>query len=411
MVIALSVLAAAPSFASAAGPPTVTSLSVREAGSNGGVKIKIFGTEFSTESIVHVGTLTCKRVTTLTGKCQWRLLSSTEIELELPFHEHGKLPITVCNGGSCSGSETEPTVEDEFTYLPEVYRNEAATAPGSHVPDIGYGEIQLVQSPHPNSVVECVNLGFGSGFNEGNPATGRGEILVWWASGHSPNEEHTELSSRCRFIYEGTTETERNSPEAWATAEPPLHKVEQEGVVCRNNVEELESCRAATERETTRVIKSVSMNREALTLPWNVQFTEREGKARVQIGVPFECKGKTGAERTELEKCPNANEREAGKNPAGCVISTTNRGPAPAGCVKVVLVTNPTLNLELPYEGYVEPLGTNGANNGLSPGSWEFQGAGKEECLHLRTNTATQGCTTGSIKVIGYSGQELIGVK
>jgi hypothetical protein len=396
------------------GIPIVTSLTARESGSNGGLKFKIVGSHF--ESIetggVKMGGIACKKVTTITGKCQFRVLSTTEIEIENPLHEHGKVAVVVLNSAGSSGSETEPNAADEFTYLPEVYRNEAATAVGSHVPDIGYGQIQLVQSPHPNSVIECVNVGFGSGFNEGSPVTtGKGEILVWWASGHAPNEEHTELSGRCRFIYEGTTESERTSPEAWATAEPPLHKVEQQGIVCKNGVEALETCHEASERETTRVVKSVSLNREALALPWNVQFTEREGKARVQIGLPEECKGKVGTERTELERCPAANEREAGKNPAGCVISVTVHGPAPAGCVRVDIVTNPTLNLELPYEGYVEPLGTNGANNGLSPGSWEFQGAGKEECLHLRTNVATQGCTTGSVKILGYSGQELISVK
>jgi hypothetical protein len=413
-VLALGALAASPAIALAA-PPTVTGLSPHEIGSNSGpIRMKIFGTEFATATAngdVRFGFVKCKHVTIITGKCQFRNLSNTEIEAEPPFHEYGTVGVTVCNPEGCSGLENELTPADELRYLPEIYRNETATAIGSHVPDIGYGEITLTQSPHPSSVIECVNLGFGSGSNEGTPTAGRGEILVWWASGHSPNGEHTELSSTCRFIYEGTTESERTSPEAWATAEPPLQKVEEEGIVCRNGVEELESCEAATERETTRVIKSVTLGREEPTLPWNVRFTEREGKARVQIGLPEECKPTFSERFRTLAECPEASEREPSRSPEGCVISQTHRGPAPPGCIRFTIDTNPTLNLELPYEGYVEPLTTNGSMNGLSPGSWEFQGAGKEECLHLRTNVTTQGCTTGSVTILGYNGQELISVK
>jgi hypothetical protein len=420
--VSIVCVAALSAFALAVGPaaafaevaPTVTSLTVREGGSAGGIKFKIIGNEFTNalaQGGVRVGTIaSCKKVTTITGKCQYRILSNTEIELDNPLHEHAKVPITVVNPAGNSGSETEVTPADEFTYLVEIYRNEAPTAVGSHVPTVGYGGISLLQSPHPNSIVECMNIGFGAGWNEGTPTSGHGEILVWWASGHTPTEEHTELSSRCRFIYEGTTETEKTSPEAWATAEPPLHKFEAEGIVCRNkSFEALSQCPENTEREQTLVIEE--LHREALTLPWNIQFTERESKPRVRIGLPDLCKGKSPPENTELSKCPEASEREPSKSPEGCIVSATKHGPAPAGCVKVNIVTTPTLNLELPYEGYIEPLGTNGANNGLSPGSWEFQGQGKEECLHLRTNPATQGCTTGSVKILGYSGQELIAVK
>jgi hypothetical protein len=411
--IALATVALAPAIARAESPPTVTSLSVNEGGSNGAIKMKVFGSEFSGASAngdVKFGTVALKHVSTITGKDQFRVVSASEIEVDNPLHERGRVAVTVTNAAGSSGSEIEPNAADEFTYLPEFYRNEVAGAPGSHTPGVAYGEIVLTSSPHPNGLLECVNLALGAGWNEGTPTTGRGEIIDWWASGHAPTEEHTELSSRCRVIYEGKEETEANSPEAWATAEPRLSATEQEGIVCRNkSFEALSQCPNSTEREQTAVL--VGLHREALSTPWNFDFTERQGGLRVRIGLPFECAHKTGTERTELAKCPEASEREASRSPEGCVISASRRGPAPPGCVRMTIVATPTLNLELLYEGYVEPKETNGQGNGLSPGSWEFQGEGKEECLHLRTSAATQGCASGALKLIGFSGQELISVK
>ena len=415
-VLVVGVLAVAPAMAFGAAP-TVTNLTVRETGSNGGVKGKIDGTGFTEATAngdVNFGLVPLKHVTGTLAKGQFKVISSTEIEFDNPFHEHGKVPVTVCVGEECSGSKTETTPADEFTYWDEIYRAETVTGNGAHVATIGYGEILLKQAPHPTSEIECVNVGFGAGWNEPptgqtQPVSGHGEILVWWASGHSPGEVHTELSSRCRFIYEGINEEGKEAPEAWATAEPPLHKTEQTGIVCKNiNIESLENCKEPSERHEVSVVED--LYREALTLPWNIQFTERAGKARVRIGLPDECKGKTGPERTELEKCPEASERESGTNPAACVVAVRNH-QAPAGCVKVTIVTNPKLNLELPYEGYVEPFGSNGAGSGLTPGSWAFEGEGNEECLHLVTSPETKGCTTGAVKVLGYSNQELISVK
>ena len=203
-------------------------------------------------------------------------------------------------------------------------------------------------------------------------------------------------------------ENQPTSPVAWASAEPPLKLVLQEGIVCLERTKHLLSeCPSESERVPETVAREVS--REALSLPWNIQFTEREGNSRVQIGLPEECKGKTGPEDTELSKCPEASERELGKNPEGCNIPPT---PDPPGCVKVEILSNPPLNVHMEYEGYLEPLALNGGPNGLSPSNWEFEGHAKgEPGLHLRETPSTEGSTTGSMKILGYFGQELMTVK
>jgi len=407
-------LTLSPALAAASEPaPVVEELSVRESGSYGGIKLKIKGknfTEATANGDVKFNITPLKHVTSTLTKATFKVLSATEIEAENPVHEHAKVPVVVCNPAGCSGSETEATPADAFTYLPEIYKNETVTGIGARVATVGFGEIELKQAPHPTSEIECENMGYGTAWNEGTPTYGHGEILVWWAAGHSPGEVHTELSPRCRFIYEGIIEEGKEAAEAWATAEPPLHKIEQQGVTCKNtSIESLETgCPNATERHEVTVVSN--LYRESLTLPWNLEFTERDGKARVRIGLPDECSGRTGPERTELEKCPEASEREPGKSPAGCIVSIRNHA-APAGCVKVTIVTNPKLNLELPYEGYLEPYGANGAGSGLTPGAWTFEGEGNEECLHLRTSPETKGCTSGAVRIIGYSNQELIAVK
>jgi hypothetical protein len=121
-------------------------------------------------------------------------------------------------------------------------------------------------------------------------------------------------------------------------------------------------------------------------------------------GCPFLCKE---AHKIVLTEFPGPSEREVGV-PEGCSIRLT---PAPAGCVQVGLYSNPPLNVNMEYEGYVEPLIVNGSN-GLSPSSWEFEGHAKgEHVLCLRETPSTEGSATGSLKILGYAGQELISVK
>ena len=166
LTLALTVLAFSPALAFAESAPTVESLTVREGGSNGGTKLKIIGTEFTGATAngdVRFAKTELKHVTGTIAKSDFKVLGNTEIEADSPFHVHGKVPVTVCNPAGCSGSPFEPpTAEDEFTYLDEIYRQEIATAVGSHIPAIGYGQIEL-ESPQIQTTVECVNLGLERG--------------------------------------------------------------------------------------------------------------------------------------------------------------------------------------------------------------------------------------------------------
>lgn len=90
----------------------------------------------------------------------------------------------------------------------------------------------------------------------------------------------------------------------------------------------------------------------------------------------------------------------------------TQPTPAPPGCVRVQVLSDATLNLHLEYEGYLEPWNVNGAPNGLSPSVWEFEGAGGgEPRLHLAESPSSEGSVMGSLKILGYSGQEPIDVR
>jgi hypothetical protein len=245
--------------------------------------------------------------------------------------------------------------------------------------------------------VECVDRGFGSVWNENQ--AGQGEILAWRASGHAPTAGHAELSSRCRFIYHGTEENLPTSPVAWASAEASLNLVDQEGTVCAEASErELSSCPNENEQIHETVTRETS--REGVSLPWNMQLTEREyGELHAHIGFPRqESCTIFGGELT----CEKNNARQCDIPPS----------PDPPGCVKIQVLSSPPLNVHMEYEGYVEPLVVNVGPNGLVPGSLEFEGrAGREPGLHLREAPSTEGSTTGLLKILGYAGHELISAK
>ena len=385
---------AVPAVAEAAEPPTITSIAPDSCGSAGGCKVIIKGTHFEEVSNIRFGSAAAKIITTGTltkGECKPK--SSTEIECIVPFHECGTVFVTVTSPAGTSAESTGA----EFTYLCEIYKNEVAIG-SAHNPLIGYGQIDLT-SPQINSTFECVNVGFGSAWNENQ--SGRGEILVWWTSGHAPTAEHTELGSRCRFIYHGTEENQPGSPLAWASAEPPLKLVSQEGIVCAEKTKnELAECPNESERVHETLTREVT--RENLGLPWQVEVTERGGAPHVIIGVATtRCKEQGGVIPTECEP----SERVLG-SPEACDIPPT---PDPSGCIKVQIVSDPPLNVHLEYEGYLEPRAFNNGPNGLSPSSWEFEGHEKgEPTLQLRESPSTEASITGSLKILGYSNQELI---
>ena len=403
-------LALSPVPTRALGPPSISSITPDEGGSAGGTAVKITGTNF--ERALFVVFDSAKPIECKSGmvppNTHCRILSGSELGVDTPAHERGTVPVTVCSKVTETSTACSPETEAaRFTYLPEVYKNEAAVG-AARIPSIGYGQL-LLNSPQTQTFAECVSLGFGAGWNEGTPTTAHGEILSWWASGHAPTAEHSELGSRrCRFDYHGSEQFPYVGP-TWVSAEPKLKLVIQEGIVCLEPTKKLlTECPNESEREPHEtIVREVS--REPPSLPWNIQFTEKSEKMRVRVGLPEECKAATGAERTELSKCPEASEREPGKSPSGCNIPPS---PDPAGCVRVQMLTDPPLNVHLEYEGYLEPLAVNGVGNGLSPSSWEFEGNKKgEPSLHLRETPTTEGTVTGSVKILGYSGQELIGVK
>jgi hypothetical protein len=402
----LAVLALGPATAWAAEAPEIFSISPPEIGSNGGQRIIIHGAKFTPTSVVHYAEFALKRkVTGTPAKGESITLSPTEIEFIPPFREHGKRPVQVCNleppPEACSNTVV-------LTSVPEVYKNEAAVS-AARVPITGIGQI-LLNSPQINTQIECENMGFGSAWNEAptektGPISAHAEILVWAAGGHTPKSPDTELSSRCRFVYHGVEENQPTSPIAWPSAEPPLHEVIQEAELCIAKVQKPSECPAATERETQTVIREV--NREGLSLPWNIQITEKSERPRVRIGLPEECSRSEPSERTELIKCGEHSEREPGTNPERC-----NFPPDPPGCVKVQILSTPPLNLHMEYEGYVEPLFINSGPSGLSPSSWEFEGsAAGEPALHLRETPTTEGSVTGNFRIRGLSGQELMTVR
>ena len=384
----------APSAAWATERPTVTSITPHEVGSAGNFKITIRGTHFEEVTAVHYGTVAATRIIT-TGtptKGQCLVKSTTELECVTPFHEHGTgVNIIVTN----SAGESTPTAADEITFLFEVYRSEIAVGP-LRIPSFGFGQLQI-ESPQEQATYECASLGDGVGWNEGTPTNGHGEILAWSANAHFPTAEHTELSAKCRFVYHGTEENQPTAPAVWMTTEPPLHEVVQEGEVCAEETKaELSRCpkkvgEPEAERLDEQVIREVS--REPSSLPWNVQFTEKSGTPHARIGLPSECKGKSGRERTELEKCPRLSEREAAAGPEGCNIPPT---PDPPGCVRLEILSSPPLNEHLTLEGYVEPAQFNGAGNGL-----ESLVARIRRSLEGRTRTSPAGNARDGIRSHG----------
>ena len=399
--VVLATLALSPAFARA-----TTLITPDRAGSVGGTKFTIstFVGIFRPplESVSFGGTpMRIVTGTVTKGTCKEEATTGerySTIECDTPAHEAGHIEIKVTSGGGES--------EFEFLVVREVYKNQMPVG-AAHIPLVGYGQLKL-ETPGVFAI-ECVDLGFGAGWNEGKPRNevteARGEALSWWASGHSPNAEHTELSSRCRLVYSGVEGAQLSKVATWVTAEPPLHTTVQEGVVCAEPTEkELSECPSESEQLHEGVIRELS--REAPSVPWNIQFGETSEKGRAQIGLRQVCIGRFNAERTELPKCPEATEQKPAGNPKECSIPPT---PAPPGCVRVQVLSGPTLNLHLEYEGYLEPLNLNGAPNGLTPSVWEFEGAGGgEPTLRLAESPSSEGSVTGALKILGYSGQELV---
>lgn len=368
----------------ATGKPTITSVTPREGGSGGGYKVTFKGTHYEEISSIKWGIVPMKIITTGTPtKGQCKVKSTIEIECQAPTIGWGTITLAITNP---LGSAEQP-----YTLTAQVFRNEVVTGSGANVTVFGMGvltfetpEVELEPGVKSREVeIECVNLLFGSVYNEGTePPRAKGQIFEWWAMGHTPTSEHNETSPLCRFTYLGGP-----GGEAWVTAERPLNVVEQEGEVCLLKTKhELSQCpkkvgEPGAERVITSVIREVT--REPLTNPWNTQVVSNlhEGarENRLRIGVPTE----SGKSCEEI--------------------------PAPPGCVRLTIIY-PAINLQFPFEGYMEPVWENGVGNGLSPSTLEYKGESTGR-LHVAGSLEAPLYAAGYDKILGAAGRELLTVK
>jgi len=292
----------------------------------------------------------------------------------------GMVPLALFAGLAMAPSIAQATIKEGH---PELYEN-GKLVPGkenaSHnfTGDIqqGYGEIALEAENLPEGV-ECVNVGFGSGWNEGSPLRAMGQILAWDASGHTPTEEHSKLSANCR----------PEAAKAYATDENFAAAEETEG--------------------------KLILAKRALSTPWNVELTcgIREGAFQgiVKVGVP------TSEFPLATKPCPTkANEAEETKEIEGYSKEKTEKkgcyktNPAPPGCIRVTIV-EPGAGGEFAFGGTLHPQGVNGVHNGLTPTHWNFEGpnSGVLQCEFPEGCTA-EGTTFGEVKEVGYAGLQLI---
>jgi hypothetical protein len=239
--------------------------------------------------------------------------------------------------------------------LPEVSRNSV----------VGWGPLKFTASAL-ETEVQCVNFGFGSAWNEGTPAVGRGEILSWHASGNA-NVAGTSMTPQCAIkIADG------ESTEAWVTDEPPTMEGKRTG---------------------------------PLSVPWDLQFVCVENESvksgLAEIGVPKGAPLTTGC-KTEAEEAAAVEKEESERT--GCYATTV-----PEGCIKVNLVV-PSLGLETVFEGTQRPLAVNGFSSGLHPSRWLFAGPAEGK-LHLRGVYSDVMAASGEVKVSGLASLSLFTVR
>ena len=245
----------------------------------------------------------------------------------------------------------------------------------------GYGEIHFGSAQLGSEGIECVNLGFGTAFNEGSPLRAQGQIMSWVAAGHAPNSLHPELGGLCRP--EGT--------KGFFTDEAPFELEENEH-------------------------HEVEASRRRLTTPWNVELLcgarEEEFVGIVKIGIPSSAfpitSGETPCPAEPTEEFTNAEYEEYKKEKTekkGCYATN----PAPEGCIHMTWV-EPGAGLEVAFGGTLWAHGINGTKNGLSPSRWVFEEKGGAlQCESAGCEAG--GTTTGEVKELGYNGIELMQAK
>ena len=347
--------------------PTVSTVLPNRGLPSGGAHVTLTGTRYVGVSSVKFGTQ---------NAASYQVASETQITAVSPPGAPATVAVTVTNAQGTSPTGGSAT----FQYTePRWYKNLKITVEKSRTQMLGYGQLDLA-SLNTEFSAECVSLMYGAVWNENREPSvgfkGYGAIYSFLGAGHAVTSEHLELGSDCRLSAPGAP----SGTEAFVTPEMPLHPIVQEGEVCIDKQKaSLSACpikagEPGAEREITSVVREVT--REPSYLPWNVELVPKEGGINVKIGVPNE-KGKSCSEK-----------------------------PAPAGCVHLTVVA-PALGWQLAVEGSVEPTLLIGVGNGLSPSTLEFEG---EKTGTLTSSSATVGSATmtGTLKIIGFSAQEMI---
>jgi hypothetical protein len=273
---------------------------------------------------------------------------------------------------------------------PEFYENgKPVSGPGAPNPTVLWGQLHYSSAGLGSEGIECVDLGFGSIWNEGAGATlrGLGQVLGWHSSGHVPEGVNAELSFSCR------PHGEALRPGSFITSESFIKS----------------ELNAANEVET-RLRK--------LSTPWNMELrcgVRSEGTeyvAILRIGVPNSefprpPKACPGSEPTlaeeEAEVAEYKEEREAKK---GCYATN----PAPGGCINYTWV-EPGGGLEVAWGGTFWLHFLNGSHNGLSASRRKHEGAtsGEFQCEFPSGCVVTE-TEVGEEKLIGWE-SELIQAK
>ena len=113
--------------------------------------------------------------------------------------------ILVFSGVMLTGLALAPVAAQARTEQghPELYENPSQqnatpVAPGRRVVGAFWGQIDFESPALGSEGIECVTLGFASGWNEGSPSRAFGQVLAWDAAGHVPEGTHTKLSASCR---------------------------------------------------------------------------------------------------------------------------------------------------------------------------------------------------------------------
>lgn len=289
---------------------------------------------------------------------------------------------------SASALEPEP---------PRGYKNVTEEVNETHVPIIAWGEIVLHSSVL--GKIHCLNTFFAEGWNQhetpehfesAKPIRGYGEVLGWGNSSCEAPEAIASLESAHRGeIEEGRIETPIT---VTATAEMPLEKIGKQAEICIAATE-LKNCPSKAEREIK--LLTTEFHRRVASLPWKVELIkgEREEEEGTMQRIGVHEFGEAGNAAEHTTKCYPME----GSKPASFKA-------IPSGCIGVNILF-PQIPAEFIFYGTQEIWGLNGAKNGLFPSRLKFLEAGT---LFSSEGGEGLGSTTGEVKLLGSTNQELL---